>query len=69
MDEILKKMRNMDGYKMDNRNIVVLCYADDVVLIAENEDDLQRLLQQFNKTVKTYNMVISTSKTKCITTV
>ncbi|XP_045480918.1 uncharacterized protein LOC123685306 [Harmonia axyridis] len=29
---------------MGNENISILCYTDDAVLIAENEDDLQRLL-------------------------
>jgi len=29
---------------MGNFTIKVLCYADDIILIAENEDDLQRLL-------------------------
>lgn len=44
MDEKIKKVRNLNGYKMDNLNIAVMCYVDDIVLIARNEDDLQRLL-------------------------
>ena len=34
----------------------------------ESEDDLQRLLSQFNKTAKKFNMVISVTKTKSMTT-
>uniref|UniRef100_A0A1B0D569 Uncharacterized protein n=1 Tax=Phlebotomus papatasi TaxID=29031 RepID=A0A1B0D569_PHLPP len=49
----------------DQYNIV--CYADDAVLMAENEDDLQRLLQKFNISAMKYNMIISTSKTKALT--
>ncbi|XP_055714317.1 uncharacterized protein LOC129808563 [Phlebotomus papatasi] len=49
----------------DQYNIV--CYADDAVLMAENEDDLQRLLQKFNISALKYNMSISTSKTKALT--
>ncbi|KAK9887098.1 hypothetical protein WA026_020042 [Henosepilachna vigintioctopunctata] len=68
MDEIIKKVRGMRGYKMGDKEISILCYADDAVLIAENEDDLQRLLHQFNLTAKSFNMIISASKTKCMTT-
>ena len=38
------------------------------MLVAENEDDLQRLLYQFNLVAKSFNMVISASKSKCMTT-
>lgn len=68
MDEIIKQVRRLRGYRMGNRNITILCYADDAVLVAENEDDLQRLLYCFNRVAKTLNMVISTSKTKSLTT-
>lgn len=68
MDEIIKKVRRLKGYKMGNENISILCYADDAVLIAENEDDLQRLLYLFNSIAKSLNMVISVTKTKCLTT-
>ncbi|XP_057652376.1 uncharacterized protein LOC130891569 [Diorhabda carinulata] len=53
---------------MWDRNITILCYADDAVLVAKNEDDLQRLLNLFNWTAKSFNMIISASKTKCMTT-
>ncbi|XP_043496141.1 uncharacterized protein LOC122520182 [Polistes fuscatus] len=43
-------------------------HADDAVLIAENEDDLQRLLHEFNTIAQSLGMLISTSKTKCMTT-
>ncbi|KAI4496978.1 hypothetical protein M0802_007926 [Mischocyttarus mexicanus] len=40
---------------------------DDAVLIANSEDNLQRLLHKFNITSKKYNMTISAEKTKCLT--
>lgn len=46
----------------------VLCYADDAVIISENEDELQRLLHRFYLTAKQYNMEISTQKTKTLVT-
>ena len=68
MDEIIKKVSKLRGYKMGEKKINILCYADDAVLVAENEDDLQRLLHQFNLVAKSFNMVISASKSKCMTT-
>ena len=68
MDEIIKAVRVLRGYKMGDRNVNILCYADDAVLLAESEDDLQRLLHRFNCTAKSFNMTISASKTKCMTT-
>lgn len=52
---------------MGDKEIKILCYADDV-LIAENEDHLQRFLYQFYKTAKKFKMTLSTAKTKCMTT-
>ena len=57
MDEIIKKVSKLRGYKMGEKKINILCYADDAVLVAEDENDLQRLLHQFNdiqNTVKMY---------------
>ncbi|XP_043494653.1 uncharacterized protein LOC122519338 [Polistes fuscatus] len=53
---------------MGDKELKITCYADDAVLIAENEDDLQRLLHEFNTIAQSLGMVISTSKTKCMTT-
>lgn len=53
---------------MGTKNISIICYADDAVIVAESEDNLQKLLHTFNQTAKQLNMVISTSKTKCMTT-
>lgn len=41
MNEIIEEVRTTDvGYKMGNKQIKVLCYADDAVLLAESENDL-----------------------------
>ena len=55
------------GYRMGDKKIKAICYADDVVLISENEDNLQRLLYKFEQTAPAFNMLISTSKTQCLT--
>jgi len=54
-----------DGYRTNKGEITVLCYADDAVIISENEDE-QRLLHQFYLTAKRYNMSIAINKTKSL---
>lgn len=68
MEEIIKRVNTGKGYEMGQQEIKIVCYADDAVLLANNEDDLQRLLHLFNVTAKKYNMTISTEKTKCLVT-
>lgn len=55
MHDLIKKVPVSTGYMIGDHNISIVCYAD----VAENEDDLQRLLQRFNITAKLFNMVIS----------
>ena len=52
---------------MGQTQFKIVCYADDAVLIAKNEDDLQRMLFEFNKAATKYNMSISIPKTKSMT--
>jgi hypothetical protein len=52
------------GFKMGNSEIKIICYADDAVLLSDNEDDLQRILFNFNKAAKNFNMEIANEKTK-----
>jgi len=44
----------------------IVCYAEDALLVADKEDDLQRQLHTFHNTAKAYNMKISARKTKCM---
>lgn len=67
MDEIVKKVKTKRGYPMGDNTISVVCYADDAILLARSEDDLQRILHEFNTTAKMFNMQISSEKTKCMT--
>jgi len=63
IDEIIRQVRRK-GYQIGDRKIKLLYYADDAVLMAEKEDDLQKLLYTFNTTAKALRMTISISKTK-----
>jgi hypothetical protein len=64
MNEIINSIKGMRGYRMGESLINLVVYADDVVLIAENEDDLQRMLLKFNNVCKKFSMLISNQKTK-----
>jgi len=44
----------------------IVCYADDVTLIADNEDDLQRLLTRFSQSCTKFDLKISSKKTKSL---
>ena len=46
--------------------IQAVCYTDDAVLIADSEENLQKILIKFNQSAKKLNMEISLKKTKCL---
>ncbi|GJQ78450.1 hypothetical protein Trydic_g11569 [Trypoxylus dichotomus] len=50
------------GYRIGQQSIKILCYTDDEILMAHNEDDLQRLLYQFQTNAESLNMQISMEK-------
>lgn len=56
MDDIIKQVRTLRYLLVGNKEVKILCYADDAVLVTDNEDDLQRLLYQFNIIVKKFNI-------------
>jgi hypothetical protein len=63
---IQKWKRNISpGIKLSREiSLNVLLYADDVVIIQKNEDDLQRSVHHLNQICKQYNFKISKEKTK-----
>ena len=68
MDRIINQVKGVGrGYRMGQTEFKILCSADDAVLIAETEDNLQRMLLEFNQTATKYNMSISIAKTKSVT--
>lgn len=52
------------GVKVNGRLINNIRYADDTVVLAENEQDLQRLLNQIVRHSEHYGLLINTTKTK-----
>jgi hypothetical protein len=62
----------LDGYSgvqlSNNSWIADLEYADDIVLLAENYEDMQRVLDRLNEHAATVGLRINTSKTKFFST-
>ena len=57
------------GIQLNNRKLVnTILYADDQILMATSEDDLQTMAYHLNLTARKYKMTISSTKTKAIAT-
>ena len=53
------------GIELNNRKLVnTILYADDQILMATSEDDLQRMAHQLNLIARKYKLTISSTKTK-----
>jgi len=57
---------NMQGKGISSPNISCLLYADDVVILAETENDLQAQLHVLENWCLSWNMKVNVSKTKII---
>jgi hypothetical protein len=55
-----------DKFYINNIEINSLHFADDQVILATSEDNLQRAIHRLNVISKDYNMRISTDKTKVL---
>jgi hypothetical protein len=67
MNAIIKEFRQkLHGYIAVNRNLQLdaMIFADDLVLLAASEDDLQHSLYIFKLLAEKHSMEISTEKTK-----
>ena len=54
------------GVNIDNENVSILMYADDIVLIAENEEDLQYMLNELNNWCNVNSMTINFTKSNIV---
>ena len=61
MDKILAYLTTW----IQNGRKQAVCYADDVVLVSDSEQNLQTFLSQFDQIAERLNREISIEKTKC----
>ena len=53
----------MKGIQLNKRNYInTILYADDQILMATSEDDLQKMAYHLNLIARKYNMIISSTK-------
>jgi hypothetical protein len=67
IDDVLRELKNKihPGIKLSNNTTVnMLPFADDVLIIQENEDTLQKSKYELQKLSNNYNFNISTKKNK-----
>jgi len=63
---ILRKISDYDGVKVNGHNINNLRYADDTVLIADSEKQLQKILSVVSKESKKRGLDLNAKKTECM---
>jgi hypothetical protein len=66
-DKIIKEWKSLKppGIKIDaHTTLSTAIFADNQVLIAESEDDIERAVFQLQNILKNYNVEISEEKTK-----
>ena len=68
MEGIVCYVKHLQGYRMGSEVINIVCYDDNIALIADTENDLERLLYNFHLSCLKFNMKISIHKTKFVTT-
>jgi len=67
LDKIITKWQKQDttGIKLSkNQQLSTLLFADDQVIIADREDNLQRAAHKLNQIITEYGLTISVQKTK-----
>ena len=67
VNDMAKDLIAMDvGVQVENRKIPILMYADDIVLISEDEAELQTMLDHVHKWCKKWFMSVNMDKTKVV---
>ena len=64
MNEIIRNCNFEGGLDLQDSKIISLAYADDLVILADSEYELQVNINKFNVTCKNFGMKISVNKTK-----
>ena len=69
INKIIQEFKTLikNGIQLNNRKLVnTILYADDQILMATSEDDLQIMSQHLNLIARKYKMTISSKKTKLL---
>ncbi|XP_060587764.1 uncharacterized protein LOC132743245 [Ruditapes philippinarum] len=67
VNDLVTEINNLDlGVKIDDTSVSMLLYADDIVLIAKSEADLQIMLNQMHDWCKRWRVLVNTEKSKVV---
>ena len=67
IDDLAKKIKDLQlGVDIDGTKYCILMYADDVVLMAESENDLQKMLDTVYTWMTKWRITLNLKKSKCI---
>ena len=67
LNDLAREIKDMGlGVSLDDINIPILLYADDIVLISENEPNLQKMLDHVDSWCKKWQMRVNVDKTKVV---
>ncbi len=65
INELARGIKDLDiGIKLDDMTLSILLYADDIVLIADNEKDLQKMLDYVHSWCTKWQLGVNKNKTK-----
>ena len=65
-DLITEVKTKCKGISIDDEKLCILAYADDIALVAENEEDLQSMLNIVQKWCTTWDVIVNTHKSQIV---
>ena len=67
MNDRAKEIKDMGlGVSLEDINISILLYADDIVLMSENESNLQKMLDHGDYWCKKWQMMVNVDKSHAL---
>ena len=67
INDLAVELKNLNiGIDINGKTVCTLFYADDIVLLAENEEDLQSLIEHVHKWCNKWKMFVNSDKTKVV---
>ena len=64
INDVVKDLNQCEGIVINDKKITCLLYADDIVLISENENDLQNMLTKLKSWCYKWRMTVNIDKSK-----
>ena len=61
---IRESLEDGEGININGQNITNIIYADDTIILAESEQQLQHMIDKIDATCEQYDMAMNAKKTK-----